>query len=152
LLRKGQRMTLKVTVGRLVEDEPAKASAKDAPKNKDKGKGKERDKNSGRPGAPESSSLIGLSLAPLDDELRAKHNIGKDVKGVIVLQVDPASPAAAKGVKAGDVIVEVAQEAVTSLDDITKSIDKVRKAGRRQVLLRVEDGKGELRFVAVPVQ
>ena len=68
-------------------------------------------------------------LAPLNDELRTKHNIGKDVKGVIVLEVDPASPAAEKGVKVGDVIVEVAQEAVTSLDDITKSVDKVKKAG-----------------------
>ena len=97
-------------------------------------------------------SLIGLVLAPLDDDLRGKHNIGKDVKGVIVLQVDPASPAADKGVKVGDVIVEVAQEAVTSLDDIAKSVDKVKKAGRKQVLLRLEDGKGDLRFVAVPVQ
>ena len=49
-------------------------------------------------------------LAPLTDELRAKHGIGKDMKGVIVLEVDPASPAAEKGVKVGDVIVEVAQE------------------------------------------
>jgi serine protease Do len=150
LLRKGQRMTLKVTVGRLAEDEPAKASMKEAPKNK--GKGKDRDKGDGRSGAPESSSLVGLVLAPLDDDLRTKHNLGKEVKGVVVVQVDPASPAAAKGVKVGDVIVEVAQEAVTSLDDIAKSVDKVRKAGRKQVLLRVEDGRGELRFVAVPVQ
>jgi serine protease Do len=147
LLRKGQRMTLKVAVGRLAEEETPKASAKSTPKGRSKGK--DRDKDGGKSG---SSSLIGLVLAPLDDELRAKHNIGKDVKGVIVLQVDPASPAAAKGVKVGNVIVEVAQEAVTSLDDIAKSVDKVRKAGRKQVLLRLEDGKGELRFVAVPVQ
>ena len=55
ILRKGQRMTLKVAVGRLAEeDEPVKASAKEAPKSK--GKGKERDKDSGKsappPGAP----------------------------------------------------------------------------------------------------
>ena len=91
-------------------------------------------------------------LAPLNDELRTKHGIGKDMKGVIVLEVDPASPAAEKGVKVGDVIVEVAQEAVTSLDDIAKSVDKVKKAGRKAVLLRLEDGKGDIRFVAVPVQ
>ena len=151
LLRKGQKMTLKVAVGRLAEDEPVKASAKEPPKSK--GKGKDRDKNSGKSGSSSGRpSLIGLVLAPLDDELRAKHKIGKDVKGVIVLQVDPASPAAEKGVKVGDVIVEVAQEAVTSLDDVAKSVDKVTKAGRKAVLLRLEDGKGDLRFVAVPVQ
>jgi serine protease Do len=152
LLRKGQRLNLKVAVGRLAEEnEPTKTSAKEAPKGK--GKGKDRDKDSGKSAPPSGRpSLIGLVLAPLTDELREKHSIGKDVKGVIVLEVDPASPAAEKGVKVGDVIVEVAQEAVSSLDDIAKSVDKVKKTGRKAVLLRLEDGKGDLRFVAVPVQ
>jgi len=147
LLRKGQRTTLKVAVGRLTEEEePVKTAAKEAPK---KGKGK-KDPDKAAPAS--RSSLIGLSLAPLTDELRTKHNLGKDIKGVIVVEVDPASPAAERGVKVGDVIVEVAQDAVTSLDDIVKSVDKVKKAGRKAVLLRLEDGKGGLRFVAVPVQ
>ncbi len=131
LLRKGQRLNLKVAVGRLAEEnEPTKASAKDAPKGK--GKGKDRDKDSGKSAPPSGRpSLIGLVLAPLTDELREKHSIGKDVKGVIVLEVDPASPAAEKGVKVGDVIVEVAQEAVSSIDDIAKGVDK-REKGRAQ--------------------
>jgi serine protease Do len=149
LLRKGQRLNLKVAVGRLAEDsEPAKTAAKEAPKGKG-GKGKDSGKSAPQPGRP---SLIGLVLAPLNDELREKHGIGKDVKGVIVLEVDPASPSAEKGVKVGDVIVEVAYEAVSSLDDIAKSVDKVKKAGRKNVLLRLEDGKGDMRLVAVPVQ
>jgi serine protease Do len=149
LLRKGQRLNLKVAVGRLAEEsEPAKTAAKEAPKGKG-GKGKDSGKSAPQPGRP---SLIGLVLAPLNDELREKHGIGKDVKGVIVLEVDPASPMAEKGVKVGDVIVEVAYEAVTSLDDIAKSVDKVKKAGRKNVLLRLEDGKGDMRLVAVPVQ
>src|SRR5262249_47712777 len=45
LLRKGQKKTVRVAVGRLTEDEDgAKGSAKEAPKNKGgKGKGKEKD-------------------------------------------------------------------------------------------------------------
>ena len=149
LLRKGQRLNMKVAVGRLAEEsEPAKAAAKEAPKGKG-GKGKDSGKSAPQPGRP---SLIGLVLAPLNEELREKHGIGKDVKGVIVLEVDPASPMAEKGVKVGDVIVEVAYEAVSSLDDIAKSVDKVKKAGRKNVLLRLEDGKGDMRLVAVPVQ
>ncbi len=97
-------------------------------------------------------SLIGLVLAPLTDELRTKHGLGKTTKGVIVLEVDPASPAAERNVKVGDVIVEVAQEAVTSIDDVVKGIERMRTAGRNAVLLRIEDAKGDLRFVAVPVQ
>ena len=71
---------------------------------------------------------------------------------VIVLEVDPASPAAERHVKAGDVVVEVAQEAVTSIEDIAKGIERVRTAGRNAVLLRLEDAKGDMRFVAVPIQ
>ena len=98
-------------------------------------------------------SLIGLVLAPLSDELREKNGLGKEVKGVIVLEVDPQSPAAEKGIKPGDVIVEVAQDAVNSVEDISKGIDKVKKAGRKAVLLRLEGGKGGgLRFVAIPVE
>ena len=142
----------KVAVGRLAEeDEPVKASAKEAPKGKGKGKDRDKAERTSR-GTPSRSSLIGLVLAPLTDELRTKHGIGKDMKGVIVVEVDPESPAAEQGIKVGDVIVEVAQEAVTSLDDIAKSVDKVKKAGRKAVLLRLEDGKGDLRFVAVPVE
>jgi serine protease Do len=149
LLRKGNRTHLKVAVGRLVEEEePVKSATKEAPK----GKGKAKDRDKATPPAASRSSLIGLVLSPLSDELRTKHSIGKDMKGVIVLEVDPASPAAEKGVKVGDVIVEVAYEAVTSLDDISKSVDKVKKAGRKNVLLRLEDGKGDMRLVAVPVQ
>ena len=153
LLRKGQRTNLKVAVGRLMEEnEPAKAVAKELPKNRGKGKDREKDGSKSAPSTPSKSSLIGLVLAPLSDELRTKHNIGKDMKGVIVLEVDPQSPAAEKGVKVGDVIVEMAYESVVSLDDIAKSVDKVKKAGRKNVLLRLEDGKGDMRLVAVPVQ
>jgi serine protease Do len=154
LLRKGQRKTLKVAVGRLAEDEePPKTAAREVPKGKggkrgDAGKDP-KDKN--LPPAARTP-VIGLILAPLTDELRTKHGIGKDVNGVMIMEVDPGSAAAEKGVKVGDVIVEAAQDAVTSLDDITKSIDKVKKSGRKAVLLRLEDGKGGTRFVAMPVQ
>ncbi|PWT88889.1 MAG: serine protease [Proteobacteria bacterium] len=150
ILRKGQKLNLRVAVARLIEDEDAAKAAtpKEAPKSKGKSRGKDN-KDSGK--AP-SGSLIGLVLAPLTDELREKNGLGKDVKGVIVLEVDPASPAAEKGIKTGDVIVEVAQDTVTSVDDVSKGIDKVKKAGRKAVLLRLESGQGGLRFVAIPVE
>jgi len=143
--RKGQRRTFRVTIGRLVEDvQPTpKAGVRVPPRSRSKG----RDKGGEAPGR----SLIGLVLAPLTEELRTKHGLGRDVKGVVVLEVDPASPAAARRVKAGDVIVEVAHEAVNSVEDVAKAIEGVRTAGR-QVLLRLEDAKGDLRFVAVPAE
>jgi serine protease Do len=132
-LRKGAKKSFKVVVGRLVEDE------------------KEAEASPGEDKAPEPA-LIGLRLAPLTDELRQKHGIDQQVSGVVVTEVDPQSPAAQKGVKVGDVIVEAAQEPVSSVEDVAKSIDKVRKSGRKAVLLRLEDAKGDLRFVAVPLE
>jgi serine protease Do len=153
VLRKGQKRTVRVAVGRLAEDDDAaKASGKDAPKNKgSKGKSKEPDKQGGTT-KPSGQPLFGLGLAPLTDDLRAKYGLDAGTKGVVVTEVDPASPAAEKGIKAGDVIVEIAQEPVTSIDDVTKGIDKVKNAGGKAVLLRVEGGTGDMRFVALPLR
>jgi serine protease Do len=131
LLRKGQKKLLKVLVARLIEDESDKQKA---------------------PEPKPDKALIGLKMTPLTEELRQKFGIDAKVKGLIITDVDPASPAAAKNVKAGDVIVEAAQDQIDSLDDLIKAIEKVRKSGRKQVLLRIDGAKGDTRFVAVPIE
>jgi serine protease Do len=150
ILRKGKPQTLKIAVGRLVEEEkPAKGAAgkgKDDDKNKSDDKDKTDKKSSNEP-----ASFLGLKLAPLDDVQRKKFGIDEKVKGVLVLEVDPQAPAAQKGVRVGDVIVEAAQDQVNAVSDVGASIEKVKKAGRRAILLRLEDGRGDLRFVAVPL-
>jgi serine protease Do len=149
VLRKGQRRTFRVAIGRLIEDaKTAPEAGKRNPRDRNKGQGKRKGGDAG----PQGRSLIGLVLAPLTDELRAKHGLGAGVQGVVVIEVDPASPAAARNVKVGDVIVEVAQEAVSSIEDVAKGIERVRTAGRNAILLRIEDASGGLRFVAVPVE
>jgi len=136
-LRKGEKKSFKVVVGRLEEDDKPDEPPKADPKSQDKP-------------AP-GRSLIGLKVTPLTDELRRKHGLDRKLKGLLVTEADPQSPAAEKGVKAGDVIVEAAQEQVATVDDLVRSVEKVRKSGRKAVLLRVEDGKGDMRFVAVPL-
>ena len=74
------------------------------------------------------------------------------MKGVVITGVDNASDAAEKRLSAGDVIVEVAQEAVTNAADIKKRVDQLKKDGKKSVLLLVANGEGELRFVALSVQ
>ncbi|MEZ5854913.1 MAG: PDZ domain-containing protein [Hyphomicrobiaceae bacterium] len=71
---------------------------------------------------------------------------------MVVTDLASTSAAARKGVKAGDIIVEVAQDPVTTIDDVRKAIEKVRKTGRKAVLLRIENAKGQMRFVAIPIQ
>ncbi|MBA2126590.1 serine protease [Hyphomicrobium methylovorum] len=135
LLRKNERKTLPVTVGRL-EDEDDDATPSSVT-------------NDSKP-VP-GAAIIGLKLSALTSELRKKYGLDDKVKGVVVEAVDPQSAAMQKGIKPGDVIVEVAQEAISEPGDVAKSVEKVRKSGRKAVLLRLEDGKGDLRFVAVPL-
>jgi serine protease Do len=135
LLRKGETKSFSVTVGQLPEDEEgeevSQSNAKPAPE-------------------PEPDSLLGLTLAPLTDEVRQRYGIGKSIEGVVVVEVKPNSPAAQKDVKPGDVIVEVTQEKVKQPQDVKMRLLAVKKSGRRSVLLLLSDAKGELRFVAVP--
>lgn len=136
IIRKGKEETKKVTLGRLEDDKPVQASLKAAP---------EAEK-------PATQKALGLDLTGLSKELRTKYKIKDSVKGVVVTGVDSGSDAADKRLAAGDVIVEVAQEAVTNAADVKKRIDAVKKDGKKSVLLLVSNGEGELRFVALSVQ
>ena len=141
VLRKGKRKTLSVAVGRLEEDV-------DAPPVAAKDDQKEPEKNTP---VITTASILGMTLAALDDDARKKYGIDTKISGLIVQDVDVSSSAAQKGIKEGDVLVEAGQDTLAKPDDLAKSVDKVRQSGRKAVLLRVEDGKGDLRFVAVPL-
>ena len=148
ILRKGQKKNLRAVIGRLQEDDD-----KDTDKAKNGGRSdKESPKKPDAQAKPSGTGLSGVTVQPMSDELRAKYKIDQKVKGVVVTEVDPQSPAGQKNIKAGDVIVEAAQEAVTTAEDIAKGIEKIRKAGRKQLLLRVDNAKGEMRFVAIAVE
>jgi serine protease Do len=138
IIRKGKEENRKVTLGRLEDTEKvqqAAAKTKEDPAEK-----------------PVTQKALGLDLAALSKDLRTKYKIKDSVKGVIVTGVDGNSDAAEKRLSAGDVIVEVAQEAVSSAADIKKRVDQLKKDGKKSVLLLVANGEGELRFVALSVQ
>jgi serine protease Do len=100
--------------------------------------------------APPVVEALGLKLSNLSAELRQQFDIGQDVKGVVVTEVTADSPAAGRGLRAGDVIVEVGQEAVANPADVQQKIRRAREQGRRSVLLLV-DRQGDLRFVALNI-
>ena len=138
IIRKGQEETRKVTLGRLEDgDKAVQASAKtkDEPAEK-----------------PVTQKALGLDLATLSKDLRTRYKIKDSVKGVIITGVDGTSDAAEKRLSAGDVIVEVAQEAVANAADVKKRVDQLKKDGKKSVLLLVSNADGELRFVALSVQ
>jgi serine protease Do len=85
-------------------------------------------------------TALGLKLAPAEG----------DKKGVAVLEVNPGSKAAERGFSRGDVIAEVAGQAVDSPADVRRLLEESRKDGRKAVLLRVA-GRNGSRFIAVPL-
>jgi serine protease Do len=93
---------------------------------------------------------LGLRLSSITPKVAEQFKLGKDAKGVVVLKVDEKGPAAEKGIRAGDVIVEVSQEEVRAPRDIAKKVADAKKAGRKSVLLLLE-GQGGLRFVAIRI-
>jgi serine protease Do len=69
----------------------------------------------------------------------------------VVTDVDPDGPAAERGFKTGDVILEVGGKAVGSPDDVRKALAEARDGGKRTVLMRVKSGEAT-KFVAVPLR
>ncbi len=135
VMRKGQEVTKTVTLGRLEDGEKQMAKAEEdaAPAEKDSA----------------SAKALGLALAPIGEETRKTFKLKDSVKGVVVSSVDPNSPAAEKGLRPGDVIEEVNQQAVEKPGDVSKAIDALKKAGKKSALLLVANGAGEVRFVAL---
>ncbi len=95
-------------------------------------------------------SDLGMKIAPITDASRQKFQLGADQKGVVVTDVSKGGAAADRGVKPGDVIVEVQQEAVASTADVQGRVDAIRKQNRKAVLMLIQGSDG-LRWVPLPL-
>ncbi|WP_242221471.1 Do family serine endopeptidase [Shinella zoogloeoides] len=80
---------------------------------------------------------LGISVTPGDD-------------GLTVSAVDPDSDASDRGLKQGDRITSVNNQAVKSADEVLKVIESARKDGRSKALFQVETKDGS-RFLALPI-
>ncbi|HKA70503.1 MAG TPA: Do family serine endopeptidase, partial [Xanthobacteraceae bacterium] len=101
VVRKGKEESKTVKLGRLEDAEKVQAAAKTDNKDEDKSVVKK---------------TLGLDLSNLTEDLRKRYKIKDSVKGVVITGVEGGSAAAEKRLSPGDVIVEVAQEAVSNAD------------------------------------
>lgn len=134
VLRKGKEITLGVSVGRLEDGEKQIAANK---------------KKDEKDDAPTAKTALGLTLGEITEDLREAEDIDVAVNGVYILKVEDGSNAQDKGIKAGEVIVEVGQEAVANGDDVIAQIKKLKEDGRKNALLMVSTKSGDIRFVVV---
>ena len=126
LARKGEIKTLTLTLGKMPNEQQAKADTSDEMSAGD-------------------SPRLGLNLAP------AKDVAGSGDQGVAVVGVDPNGPAAERGIKTGDVILDVAGKAVANTAEVRKALSDARTAGKNTVLLRVKTAEAT-RFVALSIK
>ena len=93
--------------------------------------------------APSSSDTaledFGLTVARADDG-----------DGLVVTDVEAGSPAADRGIQAGDVIVSINSVAIANSQDVAKAVAEAEDAGRKAVLVQISRDDGN-RFVALPI-
>ena len=137
IIRKGKEEKRTVKVDRLddAEKKVAAVSKKDGPDDKSVVK-----------------KTLGLDLSNLTDELRKKHKIKDKVKGVLIAGVDANSPAAEKHLTPGMVIAEVQQQPVANAADMQSRIEKLKKDGKKAVVLLVVSPDGDPTFVALSLR
>ena len=134
VLREGKTENLSIKLGRREEAE-AEPVATAAP----------------APEAPAKAEILGMTVAPLDDEAIAKLALPVGSQGLLVISVDQTTEAAAKGLREGDLITEAGQQKVVTLKDLESRVDEARGAGRKSLLLLVRRD-GDPRFVALSIE
>ena len=89
---------------------------------------------------------LGLIVRPLTDMVRERYNLDGEA-GVLVSKVAAGSPAAAAGIRAGSLILEVNRTAVRDLDHFHQLVEKGSQGNN--ILLLVKTGKFS-RYLALP--
>ncbi|MDP9787939.1 Do family serine endopeptidase [Agrobacterium tumefaciens] len=161
ILRDGKEETVKVKLGQLQDATDEKASAEDqqsedgdggvvAPEDDGGADDQAQDQTPEVREAPQS--VLGMNLVVLSNELRTEKGIAESVEGVLVASVDPGSPAEQKGMKAGDIIVEVGQDFMEVPGDVLVRVNGLKSEGRKNAHMMVADAQGNLRVVALPLE
>jgi len=89
---------------------------------------------------------LGLTVQTLTPDVAESLGIGEDVKGVVVTNVEPSSPADEAGLRRGDVILEVNRTPVPDLSSYRRALRESPKG--KSILLWVRRGENTI-FVAV---
>lgn len=96
--------------------------------------------------APEDTErLKGVAVTDLDSAARQQLEVPKNVKGALVTNVDPTSPAYEAGLRQGDVILELDRKPVNDAED---AVELSKNIERDRILLRVWS-RGASRFIVV---
>ena len=94
----------------------------------------------------ESSALTGLVVRELTPDLARRYGFEAHEKGVVVVKMETGSRLFEAGIRPGDIILQINQINITSLEDYKKIAAKIKAKERLLLLLR---RKGQDLFVTV---
>mgnify|MGYP001350068626 CR=1 FL=1 len=104
------------------------------------------------PASPASTVIevpeLGAKLAATTPEIAKRFGLSSDTKGVVIVEVAPNGPAAAQGLRPGDLIERVSQQEVETPADVERLAQAARKAEQSSLLLLV-NRQGNSLYVAV---
>jgi serine protease Do len=122
ILRDGKQTSLPLTVGKMMPDGDTEQPQSPSPER----------------------SKWGFRLQEMTPEIARKYGLSED-QGVRVADVQPDSPAAEAGVRPGDILLQVNQKSVQSLQDVQ---DALAQADEEALLILVKRNEGSL-FIAL---
>jgi serine protease Do len=94
----------------------------------------------------ESSALAGLVVRELTPELAGHFGLDESDKGVVIVKTDPDSKAYEAGIRPGDIILQINQKNIPTLESYKKAAGALRSKDRILLLVR---RKGEDLFVTL---
>ncbi|MBH89847.1 MAG: serine protease [Magnetovibrio sp.] len=134
--RNGKEVTIDVTIGALDEEKIASTNSEKVQKKTKKSEKK--------------VSILGMTLSAAIPSVREKFKLDANARGVVVTEVADDGVAFEKGIRPGDLIVEVSQQDVANPAQVVDRVNSARKRGKKRILLLLE-GQSGLRFVALSI-
>jgi serine protease Do len=127
-------ITKKLTLGRLESSEDFKAENKPINPKKEESE-------------IEVLKITVRDVSPQDIESR---KLDKKTEGVLILEIGNKSPLTGL-LQAGDIILEVQKNKVSSADDLNKQIETINKKGEQTLLLTIINNNNQRRYLGVKI-
>ena len=127
-------ITKKLTLGRLESSEDFKAENKPINPKKEESE-------------IEVLKITVRDVTPQDIESR---KLDKKTEGVVILEIGNKSPLTGL-LQAGDIILEVQKNKVSSADDLNKQIETINKKGEQTLLLTIINNNNQRRYLGVKI-
>lgn len=143
ILREGKPSTLTATVAKRPSEEELQAQTLNT------GPTAPRPGTSESDGTSTSVDGLGIKVQTITPRLARQIGGSQDMKGVVIMDVAPGGNASSGQLSPGLVVQTVNYNQVTTAEEFSAEIAKLRKAGRPSVLLFVVSPRGQSGYITV---